>query len=153
MRTAEQRQQVLPRRIAINQLALISRALGSSLDQLVEPVTDGDVAIRPTRDRHHGATRWRLTREHEPQGSRREDADLSRGTWLNEDLGRQPFGNYARDWLRDHPKMGPRYRETCTRPVAFDDDPKTDAGKRTVAIPPHVGIQSLLAQLPGTVEV
>ena len=43
------------------------------------------------------------------------EADLSRGTWLNEDLGRQPFGNYARAWLRDHPKMGPRYRETCER--------------------------------------
>jgi integrase len=43
------------------------------------------------------------------------EADLSRGAWLNEDLGRQSFGNYARAWLRDHPKMGPRYRETCER--------------------------------------
>jgi integrase len=43
------------------------------------------------------------------------EADLVRGTWLNEELGRQPFGNYARGWLRDHPKMGPRYRETCER--------------------------------------
>lgn len=45
----------------------------------------------------------------------RVDADLSRGAWLDEELGRQPFGEYARAWLRDHPKMGPRYRETCTR--------------------------------------
>src|SRR5579859_6937811 len=43
------------------------------------------------------------------------ESDLSRGTWLDEDLGRQSFGNYARAWLRDHPRMGPRYRETCER--------------------------------------
>jgi hypothetical protein len=43
------------------------------------------------------------------------EADIVRGAWLNEDLGRQPFGNYARAWLRDHPMMGPRYRETCER--------------------------------------
>ena len=43
------------------------------------------------------------------------EADILRGTWLNEDLGRESFGNYARGWLRDHPKIGPRYRETCER--------------------------------------
>ena len=43
------------------------------------------------------------------------EADILRGAWLNEDLGRQSFGNYARAWLRDHPRMGPRYRETCER--------------------------------------
>jgi integrase len=43
------------------------------------------------------------------------EADNLRGTWLNEDLGREPFGNYARRWLRDHPRIGPRYRETCER--------------------------------------
>jgi integrase len=43
------------------------------------------------------------------------EADLSRGTWLDDNLGRQPFGAYARAWLRDNPRMGPRYRETCTR--------------------------------------
>ncbi len=43
------------------------------------------------------------------------EADILRGAWLNEDLGRQPFGNYARAWLHDHPKIGPRYRETCER--------------------------------------
>jgi integrase len=37
------------------------------------------------------------------------------GAALDEDLGRQTFGNYARAWLRDHPRMGPRYRETCER--------------------------------------
>jgi integrase len=43
------------------------------------------------------------------------EADILRGAWVNEDLGRQTFGNYARAWLRDHPRMGPRYRETCER--------------------------------------
>jgi integrase len=43
------------------------------------------------------------------------EADLSRGTWLDDELGRQPFGDYARIWLRDNTKIGPRYRETCMR--------------------------------------
>ncbi len=43
------------------------------------------------------------------------EADLSRGTWLDDHLGRQAFGEYAKAWLRDNPRMGPRYRETCTR--------------------------------------
>ena len=43
------------------------------------------------------------------------ESDILRGAWLNEDLGRQSFGSYARAWLRDHPQMGPRYRETCER--------------------------------------
>lgn len=43
------------------------------------------------------------------------EADLSRGTWLDDQLGRQPFGDYARTWLRDNTKIGPRYRETCMR--------------------------------------
>jgi len=43
------------------------------------------------------------------------EADLTRGIWLDDNLSRQPFGTYARAWLRDHPKMGPRYRETCER--------------------------------------
>jgi transcriptional regulator with XRE-family HTH domain len=59
------------RRISIDQLVPIARALGTSLDQLVEPVepvADDDVVIRPRRDRGHGATSWMLTREDEPHG-------------------------------------------------------------------------------------
>jgi transcriptional regulator with XRE-family HTH domain len=56
------------RRIAIDQLVSIARALGTSLDQLVEPVDDGDVVIRPRRDRGHGVTTWMLTREDDPHG-------------------------------------------------------------------------------------
>ena len=56
------------RRISIDQLVPIARALGSSLDQLVEPVDDDDVVIRPRHDRGHGAVSWMLTREDEPHG-------------------------------------------------------------------------------------
>src|SRR6202790_220769 len=56
------------RRISIDQLVPIARALGTSLDQLVEPVDDNDVIIRPSRDRGCGTTSWRLSREDEPHG-------------------------------------------------------------------------------------
>jgi len=56
------------RRISLDQLLPIARALGSSLDQLVEPVDDNDVVIRPRHDRGHGVVSWMLTREDEPHG-------------------------------------------------------------------------------------
>jgi integrase len=60
------------------------------------------------------------------------EADLSRGTWLNEDLGRQTFGNYARGWLQDHPSMGPRYRETCMRNLRLHLAPLDDVPLRAL---------------------
>ena len=56
------------RRIALDQLAPIARALGTTLDQLVEPVGDDDVVIRPHRDEDHGRTTWLLSREPGPGG-------------------------------------------------------------------------------------
>jgi transcriptional regulator with XRE-family HTH domain len=56
------------RRIALDQLAPIARALGTTLDQLVESVDDDDVVIRPHRDVMRGVTTWLLTREPGPQG-------------------------------------------------------------------------------------
>ena len=56
------------RRISIDQLVPIARALGTSLDQLVEPVGADDVVIRPRRDTGRGATTWMLTRADEPHG-------------------------------------------------------------------------------------
>jgi DNA-binding Xre family transcriptional regulator/quercetin dioxygenase-like cupin family protein len=56
------------RRIALDQLAPIARALGTSLDQLVESVDDDDVVIRPQRDVVRGMTTWMLTREPGPHG-------------------------------------------------------------------------------------
>ncbi|OFE18708.1 XRE family transcriptional regulator [Humibacillus sp. DSM 29435] len=56
------------RRIAIDQLRPIARALGTSIDQLVELAGDDDVVIHPRRDTAHGRTTWLLTREDEPHG-------------------------------------------------------------------------------------
>ena len=56
------------RRIALDQLAPIARALGTTLDQLVEPADDDDVVIKPHRDVVRGMTTWILTREPGPHG-------------------------------------------------------------------------------------
>jgi transcriptional regulator with XRE-family HTH domain len=55
------------RRISLDQLLPIARALGSTLDQLVESAEE-DVVIRPQRDRAHGVTSWLLSGDHGPQG-------------------------------------------------------------------------------------
>ena len=60
------------------------------------------------------------------------EADIVRGAWLNEGLGRLPFGNYARAWLRDHPTMGPRYRETCERNLRLHLAPLHDVPLRAL---------------------
>jgi transcriptional regulator with XRE-family HTH domain len=56
------------RRIALDQLAPIARALGTTLDQLVESAADEDVVIRPQRDAARGVTTWMLSREPGPHG-------------------------------------------------------------------------------------
>jgi len=56
------------RRIALDQLAPIARALGTTLDQLVESAADDDVVIRPQRDAGRGVTTWMLSREPGPHG-------------------------------------------------------------------------------------
>lgn len=61
------------RRISLDQLVPLARALGTTLDQLVEPVggDDDDVVIRPQRhpgQQGHGVTTWTLTRADEPSG-------------------------------------------------------------------------------------
>ncbi|MFJ8751307.1 helix-turn-helix domain-containing protein [Streptomyces sp. NPDC102441] len=47
------------RRIALDQLTVIARALGTSLDQLVETDAD-DVVTNPTHDLARGLTQWAL---------------------------------------------------------------------------------------------
>ena len=56
------------RRIALDQLVPIARALGTTLDQLVESADDEDVVIRPQRDVVRGMTTWMLSREPGPLG-------------------------------------------------------------------------------------
>jgi transcriptional regulator with XRE-family HTH domain len=56
------------RRIALDQVATIARALGTTLDQLVESAADDDVVIRPLHDRARGITTWMLNRDTGPHG-------------------------------------------------------------------------------------
>ncbi|MGO1539529.1 MAG: helix-turn-helix domain-containing protein [Leucobacter sp.] len=55
-------------RIALEQLVAIAKALGTSLDQLVEPEGDEDVVIRPEPETVDGATFWLLSRERDRRG-------------------------------------------------------------------------------------
>ncbi|MEU4385779.1 XRE family transcriptional regulator [Promicromonospora sp. NPDC023805] len=50
------------RRLALDQLVTLARALDTSLDQLVETATE-DVVINPTVDGSHGAMRWSIKAE------------------------------------------------------------------------------------------
>ena len=43
------------------------------------------------------------------------ESDISRGTWLDDGLGRQRFEDYAKAYLRDNPEVGRRWEETCLR--------------------------------------
>jgi transcriptional regulator with XRE-family HTH domain len=81
------------RRIALDQLMPIARALGISLDQLVESGTDDDVVIRPQRDAARGITTWLLSREGAPNGMTVAKLRVTRP--VPKDLRVHP----GRDWL------------------------------------------------------
>lgn len=51
------------RRIALDQLVPIARALDTTLDELVESPDDEDVVIRPEPQHRRGVTTWLLSRE------------------------------------------------------------------------------------------
>lgn len=58
------------RRLALDVLARIARALNTTIDDLVDTSggDDGDVVIRPERCEEHGVTRWQLSRNQGPHG-------------------------------------------------------------------------------------
>ncbi|MTD15193.1 helix-turn-helix domain-containing protein [Nakamurella sp. YIM 132087] len=56
------------RRIALDQLVPIAKALGTTLDALVEQGGDDDVVIRPTVDEDRGTTTWQLNNDRAPGG-------------------------------------------------------------------------------------
>ncbi|PFG18731.1 helix-turn-helix domain-containing protein [Serinibacter salmoneus] len=56
------------RRVGLDQLVTIARALGTSLDALVEPAGDEDVVIRPEPEVMEGRTAWLLSRESDARG-------------------------------------------------------------------------------------
>ena len=57
------------RRLAIDNLADLAKALETTVDDLLGDDNDDDVVIRPIRSKHHnGAVHWPLTRLHDPSG-------------------------------------------------------------------------------------
>jgi len=57
------------RRLAVDQLADLARALGTTVDELLADDRGEDVVIRPTRARAgNGAVQWMLSRPHDPSG-------------------------------------------------------------------------------------
>ena len=60
------------------------------------------------------------------------ETDLHRGGWVDDALGRQLFGDYARGWLRDNPKIGDRWCETCLRNLRLHLAPLADLPLRAI---------------------
>lgn len=58
------------RRISINHLVTLARALGSTVEELVAVEDDSEVVIRPQPDRSGSTTYWRLSRPDDPSGRR-----------------------------------------------------------------------------------
>jgi transcriptional regulator with XRE-family HTH domain len=56
------------RRIALDQLVPIARALDTTLDHLVEAIADDDVVIRPEPRQRAGVTTWLMSRESTVRG-------------------------------------------------------------------------------------
>jgi transcriptional regulator with XRE-family HTH domain len=56
------------RRLAVDHLVTLARALGTSVDELLAPDPGDDVIIRPVRDAAHGATYWLLSPPDDPSG-------------------------------------------------------------------------------------
>ncbi len=73
----------------------IARALGATLDQLVESADDDDVVIRPQRDAARGVTMWMLTRDRGPHGVSVAKMRITRTSCGPEELRVHP----GRDWF------------------------------------------------------
>jgi transcriptional regulator with XRE-family HTH domain len=57
------------RRLALDQLVVLARALDATVDELlVDEQSEADVIIRPTRDSAHGLTYWMLNRPDDQSG-------------------------------------------------------------------------------------
>jgi integrase len=70
--------------------------------------------LGPDGRRRNGPDTFRTKSEAE-QWLAAAETDLRRGSWVDDGLARVRFEDYARGWLRDHPRLGPRWRETCER--------------------------------------
>jgi transcriptional regulator with XRE-family HTH domain len=85
------------RRIGLDQLTAIARALGTTLDQLVEPEDGRDVVIRPQQDESRGMTTWLLTRDDGARGLKVSKIRLTRPPGPRAD-GELPV-HPGRDWF------------------------------------------------------
>jgi transcriptional regulator with XRE-family HTH domain len=56
------------RRLAVDNLADLARALETTVDEILREDTEDDVVIRPTRSVHNGAYHWPLNRPNDPSG-------------------------------------------------------------------------------------
>ncbi|MFD0365634.1 tyrosine-type recombinase/integrase [Nocardia sp. GCM10030253] len=43
------------------------------------------------------------------------ESDISKGVWMDGDLGREKFGNYATAYLKTNPNIGEKWAEDCRR--------------------------------------
>jgi transcriptional regulator with XRE-family HTH domain len=85
------------RRIGLDQLSAMARALGTSIDHLVEPEDDRDVVIRPQQDEARGMTRWLLSREAGARGLKVMKLRLTQPPSLGDDG--VPRVHPGRDWF------------------------------------------------------
>jgi len=84
------------RRIALDQLVPLARALDTTLDELVSPPEDEDVVIRPQADHGRGRTTWLLSRERALHGVTVAKVRITdQRPARPEDLGVHP----GRDWF------------------------------------------------------
>jgi transcriptional regulator with XRE-family HTH domain len=83
------------RRIALDQLVPIARALDTTLDQLIESPNDDDVVIRPQRNDQRGMTIWTLARERTPNEMSVSKMRITTPVPSSEGLGVHP----GRDWF------------------------------------------------------
>lgn len=61
------------------------------------------------------------------------ESDMLRGTWIDDAAARVAFGEYARDWLTTHPRIGPRWRETCERNLRIHLEPLHNLALRDIS--------------------
>ncbi|NYE95899.1 transcriptional regulator with XRE-family HTH domain [Psychromicrobium silvestre] len=83
------------RRIALDQLVPIARALDMTLDQLIESPNDQDVVIRPQRIDGRGTTIWTLAQERSPFGMSVAKMRITTAVSSIAQLGVHP----GRDWF------------------------------------------------------